>query len=115
EVMLTGNVGRVAATASTAYYAFAYPYRIVNLAGPTLRVYQREDPAFVPPTASPSPGVAGELPTRISGLEVLGDGTLIVMVNYRDTPDKLDFFLPDGTYQGGFELPKKHVLGGATG
>lgn len=115
DIMLTGNVGRVAATASSAYYAFAYPYRIVNLATETPRVYQREDPAFVLPTASPSPGVAGELPTRLSGLEVLGDGTLVTMVNYRDKPDRLDFFSQEGTYRGGFELPEEHVLGGASG
>lgn len=119
-VALTGNAGRIARTPTALYYAFSYPYRIEHYdhSGVLQRIITREDDAFVAPASPASAGgsvMGADLPNRIGGLGVAGDGTLVVHLQYEDKPGALDFFSPEGKFLQSIILPDEHRLGAVVG
>ena len=120
EVNRAGEAGRVALADEGIYYAFAYPYRIerLSLDGQQQQVIALEKKRFQLPTAGETyqgKRLGGTLSTRIRGIGTLGQGTLVVQVNYDEQVPELDFISTEGKLVQSIELPDEHQLGDVSG
>ena len=120
KVNRAGEAGHVALVDEGIYYAFAYPYRIerLSLDGQQQQVIALEKKGFRPPIAGGTQEgmrLGGTLSAKIRGLGTLGQGTLVVQVNYDEQVPELDFISTEGKLVQSIELPDEHQLGYVSG